>query len=249
MILIGRELTNEMVTYKLEVCVDSLDSVAAIGDLPVSRIELCSCLIEGGLTPSLGMLKLARKMTKIPIFCMIRPRGGDFLYSENEFACMLEDVDVLKPFCDGFVFGILNRDGTIDEARSKLIIDACRPKEITFHRSFDVTRNLEESLSTLIKLRVDRVLTSGGEATAVEGKNMISKLIDLSQGKIGIMVGSGISIDNVDLFENVSEFHLSGKKNVISQMEFENNKCDMGHPKIMTDRQIVIHLLEKLQLE
>ena len=154
----------------IEICLEDVESVIRAEKGGADRVELCADLFEGGTTPSLGTFITARRHTTITINTMIRPRGGDFCYSDVEFEAMLEDVKAFKEHgADGIVFGILNIDGTIDKERSRRIIEAARPLPVTFHRAFDMSKDLFQSLEDLIDLGVDRILTSGGEPTVMEG--------------------------------------------------------------------------------
>jgi copper homeostasis protein len=233
---------------KVELCVDSLDSIDAAKDFPISRIELCSCLSEGGLTPTHGMLKLAKKKANVPIFCMIRPRSGDFLYSTNEFTCMKEDVIQMKDLADGYVFGILTPDGEIDAPRVQELSELCHPKEVTFHRAFDMTRDLSEALEVVIKLGIKRVLTSGSKSTCIEGKQVILSLVKQASGRISIMPGSGVTKDNIFDISGwgVDEVHLTAKKIIPSKMEFRNFDCTMGSDKIEADSDLLRDIFAKL---
>lgn len=143
-----------------------------------ARVELCSNLVEGGTTPSLGMLKVVKGAVDVPVFVMIRPRGGDFLYSDTEFQVMREDVKVLKENgANGFVFGILTADGKIDVERSRTIIKLVEPLPVTFHRAFDMVSDPWLSLGVLVELGVERVLTSGQDSSALEGLPMLQRLV------------------------------------------------------------------------
>jgi copper homeostasis protein len=236
-----------------EVCVDSADSIVSAIESKVNRIELCSSLNEGGLTPTIGLTKLAKTLiskTSIQFFVMIRPRAFDFLYSDLEFETMKEDIKNLKDFCDGFVFGILTKEGSIDLTRTKELIQLSRPKGVTFHRAFDMTSDLKSSLLNLIELRVDRVLTSGGETNVDLGMNLISQLQEISKEKIIIMPGSGVNIDNIEKLKSIGikEFHLSGRKEKRkSLMQFKNEKCDMGNEVYLLNTLIVKEIVNIIQ--
>ena len=186
----------------LEVCIDSVEGVIAARDGGADRVELCDNLVEGGTTPSAGTIEVARAQEGIGIMVMIRPRGGDFLYSDLEFGVMKQDIEVAKSLgADGVVLGLLNSDGTVDDGRVAELIAVARPMEVTFHRAFDMTRDLHEALESLTELGVDRILTSGGRATAPEGTPLIAELVRRA-AKSGleapvIMPGCGIREHNI----------------------------------------------------
>ncbi|KJE93441.1 cutc protein [Capsaspora owczarzaki ATCC 30864] len=218
---------------QLEICIDSVESAIAAQQGGANRVELCSALFEGGLTPSVGMLKCVLKAVSVPVFVMIRPRGGDFLYSELERAVMHEDVVALKAAgAHGIVLGALNADGTIDVDFCRALIAAARPLPVTFHRAFDMSRNLEESMSALISLGVERVLTSGMEATAFEGCDNIRAMIAQAEGSGLIVVpGGGITERNLPKIlktTGATECHCSARQSYDSRMVYRNTGVFMG---------------------
>eukprot|EP01080_Neovahlkampfia_damariscottae_P009327 gene9327-1414_t len=233
-----------------EVCVDSVESIVSAIEANVNRIELCSSLNEGGLTPSIGLTKLAKQMiskTSIELYIMIRPRPSDFLYSELEFRIMKEDINSLKEYCDGFVFGILKKDATVDKVRVEELIKLSRPKGVTFHRAIDMCFDIETSLKDLMELKVDRILTSGGEKNVDEGLEMIKKLLKISNQKIIIMPGSGVNNQNIKKLVDIgiTEYHLSGRKTQrISEMIFTNKKCGMGIEPLFLNANIVNEVIK-----
>jgi copper homeostasis protein len=217
---------------KIEICLESATSVLRAEQGGADRVELCSDLFEGGLTPSVGTFRVARRLSRLPLNVMIRPRGGDFCYSDDEFAVMLEDVKVFKAEgADAIVFGILTPDGDIDMVRSAEIIKAASPLPVTFHRAFDMTRNAHDSLEQLIQLGVTRVLTSGHEATVPEGADELAALVKQAGDRIIIMPGCGISERN---FEKISkqigakEYHVFLPSEQPSLMKFHPGHILMG---------------------
>ncbi|MFO1060397.1 MAG: copper homeostasis protein CutC [Dongiaceae bacterium] len=181
-----------------EICVDSIDGVRAAREAGAQRVELCANLIEGGTTPSRGMIRRARAVPGIAVNVIIRPRGGDFLYDADEFAVMETDVDTAREEgADGVVIGLLQPDGTIDAARSRALIERARPLSVTFHRAFDMTPEPFAALETLIGLGVDRVLTTGQEVSALEGLPLIVELVRRAGDRIIVMPG-GITARNAD---------------------------------------------------
>jgi copper homeostasis protein len=182
----------------LEVCIDSVESAVASQAGGASRVELCANLNEGGTTPSAGTIELARKRISIGLHVMIRPRAGDFCYSELEFEVMRRDVQVAKELrANGVVLGILNSDGTVDIARMRELVQLARPMDVTFHRAFDESADPIAALEQIIGLGIDRILTSGGKRSAFDGIARIRDLVNTSSGRITIMAGSGITVQNV----------------------------------------------------
>jgi copper homeostasis protein len=220
----------------LEVCVNSAVSAIEAQKGGAARVELCENLPEGGCTPSAGSIFSAVKNLKIPVFVMIRPRGGDFCYSEEEFQIMKKDILMAKELgADGVVFGMLNPDGTIDRVRMGQLVSIARPLGITCHRAFDMTADPFAALEDLIELGVDRVLTSGQQKSAPEGAGLIRELVKRAQGRIIIMPGSGIREHNVvDLVQQtgVSEVHVHPDKEVKSRMIFHQPSVFMGRPDL-----------------
>ena len=217
----------------IEICLESSESVIAAEKGGADRVELCSDLFEGGCTPSFGVFKAARNNAKsIKINVMIRPRGGDFCYSDIEFEAMMEDVRLFKEHgADGIVFGILTPDGQIDVERSKRIIELAKPLPVTFHRAFDMTRDAFLSLETLIELGVDRVLTSGQEATVPEGADLLKELVDRAGDRIIVMPGCGITERNFEKMKRIigaKEYHVHLPEEYPSKMEFHPGHIYMG---------------------
>ena len=218
----------------VEACVDSVESALAAARGGAHRIELCANLIEGGTTPSAGTLAVCRARLDIPICVLVHPRGGDFLYSAAELAVMLEDIAHAKEAgAHGIVTGVLRADGEIDAERTRELIAAARPLRVTFHRAFDVCRDAGRALETLIALGVDRVLTSGQAATAPEGTETIAGLVRQAAGRIVVLPGGGITVDNVaDLVRatGVTEVHLTGAVTHQSGMSFRAPEVTIGSP-------------------
>jgi len=216
----------------IEICLEDAESVIAAEAGGADRVELCSDLFEGGLSPSIGTVRVAKKHTTIPINAMVRPRGGDFCYSETEFEVMKEEIKAFKgEGVNAIVFGILTPEGEIDKERSKELIDLARPLPVTFHRAFDMVKDPYQALDTLIELGVDRVLTSGLEATAYEGAELIAALIEQAKGRIVIMPGCGIKQRNfkkIDSLVHAREYHMSLSSTRSSQMLFHPGHIYMG---------------------
>lgn len=218
--------------YKFEVCLENAESVVNAEKGGASRVELCSDLFEGGLTPSLGMLRTCRRLSRIDISAMVRPRGGDFCYTDEEFQVMKEDVKIFRE--EGIfsvVFGILTPDGRIDEERNAELIELARPMKVTFHRAFDMTRDAEESLETLIRLKVDRVLTSGLEPSVLEGMFTLKKLVEIAGDRIIVMPGAGINHRNFRYIRDnigAKEYHVHPTYRKESKMIYRPGHIFMG---------------------
>jgi copper homeostasis protein len=217
---------------KMEVCANSLASAMAAQEGGAVRVELCDNLPEGGTTPSFAQIALAKKVLSIKVYPIIRPRGGDFLYSDLEFEMMKEDIRICKSLnCDGVVIGILKADGTIDSERCSELIALAKPLPVTFHRAFDMSCDLFQALEDIIALGCERILTSGGKASAIEGADVIALLVTQARGRIVIMPGAGINVSNItELVKatGVREFHASARSAVESKMHFRNPELNMG---------------------
>jgi len=208
---------------KVEICASSVQSAVHAQEGGAHRIELCCNLKEGGLTPSAGTIQLVRKWLAIEVFVLIRPRNGDFCYSDIEFETILKDIFFCKENgVDGVVVGVLQKDNTIDMERTALLIQAARPMNVTFHRAFDCLPNPIEGLEQLVKLGVDRVLTSGQATSTIDGQDIIKELVKQAGSRITILPGGGLNQQNLLDFINytdVKEVHLSAKKTIISGEE------------------------------
>lgn len=217
---------------KLECCAGSLNSVVAAQKGGADRVELTDNLLEGGTSPSPGTVVMARKLLRIGLYVMVRPRGGDFLYSDEEFEAMKSDVLVYKELgADGIVTGILLADGSIDEERTGELIRLARPMRVTFHRAFDMTADPFLSLETLVRLGAERILTSGQKNTALEGAPLITRLIREAAGRIAIMPGNGINENNLAEIARITgagEFHAALQEPVKSKMTYFNREASMG---------------------
>lgn len=185
-----------MKNISLEICCSSAEDVYAAAKAGADRVELNSALFLGGLTPSLGSVRLAKK-AGIPIMAMIRPREGGFCYSDSELETMLEDIALLKnEGVGGFVFGVLTPDGEVDAEKNTILLKACGEKQKIFHRAIDVTPDWREALDTLIALGFDRVLTSGQAKNAIAGADTIREMVEYAAGRIQILPGGGIRPNN-----------------------------------------------------
>lgn len=218
--------------FLLEVCVDSVESAIAAQVGGAARVELCDNLVEGGTTPSGGTIELARQHLKIALNVIIRPRGGDFCYSPMEFETMQHDIELAKQFgADGVVIGLLKPNGTIDKPRTRALIQQARPMSVTFHRAFDMTRDPFAALDNLIELGADRVLTSGQEASVLEGLDLVRALVNRAKNRIIVMPGGKLSPRNIQKIlaaTGVREFHATAMSEQSSPMQFRNPRVFMG---------------------
>ena len=223
----------------LEIAVFNIASALAAEKAGADRIELCENPYDGGTTPSYGTLKIAKEKIKIPVFPIIRPRGGDFLYSEIEFEIMQKDISLCKELgFEGVVIGLLQVDGNIDEIRTKALVDLAYPMEVTFHRAFDRAINPLVSLETIISCGCQRILSSGQTPNAWDGKDLIKQLIEQAQDRIIIMPGSGIRSNHIKemvAFTGAIEIHSSARKSSPSLMTFQQNSMDEKLENIQVD--------------
>lgn len=200
---------------KIEIVVYNIESALEAQKGGADRIELCDNPGEGGTTPSVGIIELVRKNLNIEVYVMIRPRGGDFVYTNLEVEAMMRDIDICKEMkIEGVVFGILNEEGRIDRERCKKLIEHARPLKVTCHRAFDMTRDAVEALEDCVEAGFDRILTSGRLPSAMEGSGLIRQLVQQAKSRIIMMPGGGINEQNVvDLLEEtgVKEIHFSAK--------------------------------------
>ncbi|HKF48632.1 MAG TPA: copper homeostasis protein CutC [Terracidiphilus sp.] len=198
---------------ELEICVDSVESAVAAANGGADRIELCSALSEGGITPSVGLINAVREAVAIQIYVIIRPRGGNFVYSGPELEVMRRDIAAAKARgVDGVVLGALTPGDTVDKTLTGELVKLARPLQVTFHRAFDACRNLDEALEDVIACEADRLLTSGGRSDALKGAKAIAGLRHKAAGRISIMAGGGIRIGNVRtivLRTGIREVHTS----------------------------------------
>jgi copper homeostasis protein len=216
----------------VEACVDSVASALAAQEGGASRVELCDNLVEGGTTPSAGMLAACRARLSIPVFVMIRPRGGDFLYSAVEREVMRHDIEQARRLgADGVVFGALRPDGSLDTECVRELRMHAQGLSVTFHRAFDVCRDPAETLEALVALGVQRILTSGQVAKAEEGAPAIASFVRQAAGRIGILAGGGINEDNAARIASatgVAEIHVRGVVQRKSAMVHRNTRVPMG---------------------
>lgn len=209
----------------LEIAANSVASALAAQEGGASRVELCSALELGGLTPSPSTIAMVRERLHIPVHVLIRPRAGDFLYDDLECEAMLRDIEYCAAQgCEGVVLGVLDADGHVDKQRCRPLVDAAGKVGVTFHRAFDLTRAPAQALEDVIALGCERLLTSGGRATALEGAASIRQWVEQAAGRIAIMPGAGVSAQNIAALKaatGASEFHASAKKALPSGMHWQ----------------------------
>lgn len=216
----------------IEVCVEGIDAVQAAQDGGADRVELCAGLSEGGLTPSLGTVRGALAVARVPVHVIVRPRGGDFVYSDSEFASMLADVQVLKEAgVQGVVFGCLTPEAAVDVPRTQALVAQAGPMSVTFHRAFDLAADPAQALEQLIRCGIDRVLTSGQQVTALEGVSLLQSLLEQARGRIVILGCGRIRPDSVaELLKQVSlsEIHFSAQRLVTNRMAAQRSQIRFG---------------------
>lgn len=225
----------------LEICCFSLESCLTAQKAGAYRIELCGGMFEGGTSPSAGLIKLARQHLSIKLYVMIRPRGGDFCYSDTEFEVMKADIHAAKESgADGVVFGILNPEGIVDVARTKELMALAHPMKVTFHRAFDVCAEPFKALETIIELGCERILTSGQKNTAIEGIDLLKTLAEKAGNRIEIMAGAGVSAANASqlLEAGVHALHMTGKGIVNSQMKYRKDDVSMASAALTNEFEI-----------
>lgn len=224
---------------KLEICVDSVASALAAEQGGAQRVELCDYLAGGGTTPSAGMIEVVRESIGIGLHVLIRPRRGDFLYSDLEFKIMKRDIQLCREMgVDGVVIGMLKKDGSIDTAGTKELIAHARPMSVTFHRAFDLTPDPVKALYDLLQLQVDRLLTSGQQETALQGAGLIRELQEHASGKLIVMPGGGVNAANVQELirkTGVREVHASVRSKVETQMVFRKEYPPMSSNSVLSE--------------
>jgi len=217
---------------QIEVCVDSVASAAVAERGGASRVELCSDLLEGGVTASAGMIEAVRNKISIGLHVIIRPRAGDFLYEEGEIEVMERDIACAKRLgANGAVFGVLDIEGNVDVGRTRQLVELARPLSVTFHRAFDMSADLSQALRDVCATGADRILTSGGEPECLAGEETIARLVKAAEGRISIMAGGGIRHDNVvRVLERtgVREIHVGLSSALPSPMKHRNPRISMG---------------------
>ncbi len=243
---------------KVEICANSAESAFRAQQGGAYRVELCAGIPEGGTTPSWGEMCAARRLlTKTRLHVIIRPRGGDFLYSDLETQIMVDDIRAARQAgADGVVFGCLTAEGEVDMERMRVLMEAAQGMSVTFHRAFDMCREPYRALEQIIALGCERILTSGQEASAEKGIPLLRELVQRADGRIIIMPGCGVREHNIRLIADETgacEFHFSGRSAVESGMEYRNPKVSMGgtvkieeYSRDVTDSEKVAAMIARL---
>ena len=244
--------------YKIEICANSVASCIEAQKGGAYRVELCAAIPEGGTTPSYGAMTLAREMLDIKLHVIIRPRGGDFLYSTLEQQIMLKDIEMARSIgVDGIVIGCLTAKGEVDMVRNRELIDAAGDMSVTFHRAFDMCRDPFESLERIIELGCSHLLTSGQQPTAEQGIPLLKQLVEQANNRIVVMPGCGITANNIAKIvqeTGVCELHLSARSAIDSAMQYRNPAVSMGgmnitineYEQLITDADKVREVLANL---
>ena len=227
-------MTQELL---LEVAANSVASAVAAQAGGAGRVELCTALELGGLTPSRGQIALARDRLRIPLYVLIRPRAGDFVYSDDECDTMLRDVETCVELgCDGIVIGVLDADGDVDRRRCAELVTAAKGLSVTFHRAIDVSRDPLQALEAAIALGCERVLSSGAQPGAPQGAGLLATMVQRAGNRLSVMPGAGVNADNIAILRSITgarEFHASAK-----QPHASLSRYTPAHPLDMTDGEI-----------
>lgn len=236
--------------YILEIIGFNISSCVIAQEAGANRIELCDGPGEGGTTASYGFIKEARKKLQISLYPIIRPRGGDFLYSDDEFSIMKQDIMMCKNLgCDGIVTGLLHKDGSIDKERCSRLVDLAYPLGVTFHRAFDRAVNPQEALNDIIDCGFERILTSGQKPTALEGAGLLAELVKKAADRIIIMPGSGLQPDNItDIARKTGavEFHSSARINTASNMSFTVSSMNENLQTVSVNPEAITGMVKRL---
>ncbi|MEO6000699.1 MAG: copper homeostasis protein CutC [Chitinophagaceae bacterium] len=237
--------------FQLEICAFSIGSCTIAEQSGAHRIELCDNPSDGGTTPSFGLIQAAREKLHIDIFPIIRPRGGDFFYSEDDYGVMRRDVKICKNLgCNGVVVGMLNNDGSIDKKRTAKLVEIAYPMGVTFHRAFDRTSDPFKSMEDIIDIGCERILTSGQQPTAMEGMPLLKALIEHAAERIIIMPGSGIRAKNVSevaIQTGALEFHTTARKLLSSKMNYINKNMNESLEQTICDGKEVLRIINELK--
>ncbi len=237
-------------SIKIEVCAFSLESCLAAEKGGANRLELCGSMYEGGTTPSAGLIQTAKQRVSIEIHAMIRPRGGDFCYSDDEILVMKADICMAKKLgCQGVVLGILQKDGQVNIAQTKALVALAKPMQVTFHRAIDMTPDYSKALEDIIETGCDRILTSGQKNTTMEGIEALKSLVKQANGRIEIMAGSGVNANNALTLAHtgIDALHLTGKATRDSEMVYRKEGIAMGGLSEVPEYEIVYTDFEKVR--
>ncbi|KAK9767715.1 hypothetical protein K7432_002281 [Basidiobolus ranarum] len=237
---------------EFEICIDSVISAENAEKAGACRVELCDNLVEGGTTPSAAMIELVKSRVQIPVMVMIRPRGGDFCYTEDEFWIMKRDIELCKEWgVYGVVFGILTHDGFVDVVKCRELVELAKPMKVTFHRAFDMANDPYKALEDVISIGgIERILTSGQEKSVLEGSECIAELVRRAGDRMIILPGGGITERNIQRIlklTNVKEIHVSASGSKPSLMDYRNPNCSMGFTLTSQEYSIKIASQERIR--
>lgn len=231
---------------QIEICVNSYQSAKNAQEARANRIELCQELGVGGITPSYGLIKQVLGSLEIPVFVLIRPRSGNFVYSDAEFEIMKQDIQLCKDLgCHGIVSGVLDAYNSIDVKRIEELVELSKPLAFTFHRAFDEVVNPREALEQLIDIGIERVLTSGQKDTAEKGLDLIEELHKIANGRIVVLAGGGISAENAALFKTIglTEIHAS------ASVEVAQKSSKFAIPQTVSDKEQIKRIINIIELK
>jgi copper homeostasis protein len=235
---------QDAVIMDLEICIDSVESAIAAERGGAKRVELCSDLLEGGITPGAGMIALVRRNIDIGLYVMIRPRGGDFFYTDLEFEVMRQEIDHARRLgADGLVLGLLDEQGRVDVARTRQLVEFASPLPVTFHRAIDMTSDLSFALEDVISSGATRILTSGGAPNVQRGMPAITRMVEAAAGRIVIMPGGGINAENIAALAHATsaqEFHSSARSVMPSPVRFRKPGMVLGDLRDREYRRFVV---------
>lgn len=242
---------NIFMNFKLEVIGFTIEGCILAQSAGAHRIELCDNPGDGGTTPSHGFIKAAREKLQIGLFPIIRPRGGDFFYTEEEFEIMKTDINLCKQLgCDGVVIGLLKADGTIDKKRNAALVELAYPLGVTFHRAFDRTADAFKAMEDIIEIGCERILTSGQKPNALDGADLVAQLIEQADERIIIMPGSGVRSENIMELATktgAKEFHTSARINTESGMLYSNAAMNENLRSVSVDAVEVKKIITNLK--
>jgi copper homeostasis protein len=237
-------------SFQLEICCYNVESCLAASAAGAHRIELCANPADGGTSPGFGTIKAVKEKISTPVYPIIRPRGGDFLYNTDEFEVMQSEVLLCKELgCEGVVIGMLMQDGSIDKKNCAALVQLAYPMEVTFHRAFDRAINPFEALEDIIAIGCTRILSSGQRPTAIEGASILNELIRQADDRIVIMPGSGIRAVNIAAIAQTTgaiEFHSAASMKIMSKMNFVNNAMQEELQDIIVNKHEILGMMEEL---
>ena len=238
-------------SFELEICCYNFASCLVAGEAGASRIELCADPGSGGTTPGYGTIRRVKEKTHIPVYPIIRPRGGDFLYNDDEYVIMQKDILLCKELgCEGVVIGLLHANGTVDKMRTARLVELAYPMGVTFHRAFDRAVNPFEALAAIIDTGCERILTSGQRPHAVDALQLLNELVWSAGGDIIIMPGSGVRAANIALLAEKTgarEFHSSAAMQAVSKMSFTAATMNESLTDILPDKDEIALMGQQLR--